>query len=69
MVITVNQDFIKYEGYIADLNSNNDKNHLHHTIKSVNLNDRGFLNSYMYTNIYETRQNPYLKLILAINNI
>lgn len=33
------------------------------------IKDSGLLNSYIYTNVYKTRQNWYIKLISAINNL
>lgn len=65
----MNQNFAEYNGYKASFHSNNDKNNLYYTIKSVTLSNKSFLIIYIYTNINEARQNLYLKLLSAISNI
>ncbi len=62
-------DISERKGYKVDLSQNKDKNNLHHVIRSVSINKSDILSGRIYTNINESRQNPYLKLISAIHNL
>lgn len=57
------------EGYGANLAENNEENDLHHAIGSAGINESGILSGCIYTDVNESRQNPYLKLISAIHNL
>lgn len=54
-VVVIENDSSKYKGYKANIIENNWQNHLHHAIRSRNIN--------------ESSQNPYLNLIYAIHNL
>lgn len=69
MIIIINQDSAKPKEYRANFSSNNNEINLYHLVNFGNLNNIGFLSGCIYTNINKTRQNPYLKLNLTINNI
>ncbi len=62
-------DSSEREGYGANLAENNEENDLHHAIGSASINELGILNGCIYTDINESRQNLYLKLISAIFNL
>lgn len=68
-VVIINQDSEKYERYRTNLNTNNNENNLQHTFEIVEIKNLGFLSGYIYTDINKVRQNSYIKLILAINNL
>lgn len=73
-IVNIDQDHSKREGYGANLETNNDLNNLHHAIGSAGINDSGILSGCIYTDVNESRQNPYLRLISAtrgacLNNI
>ncbi len=57
------------EGYGANLAENNEENNLHHAIGSAGINESGILSGCIYTDVNESRQNLYLKLIFAIHNL
>lgn len=65
----IDQDHSKREKYRANLKINNDENKIYHAIKSASINDSGIFSSCIYTNIKESRQNSYLKLIFIIYNL
>lgn len=68
-VIIIENNSSECKGYRANLAKNNEKNDLDYTIGSININELEILSSYIYTDINEFRQNPYLKLIFAIHNL
>ncbi len=67
-VVSMNQDSEKREGYAVDLNSSNDENDLHHVLETTEIENTGLSSGCIYTDVNEARENPYLKLISAINN-
>ncbi len=68
-IVIMENDISKRKGYGIDLSKNNDENDLHHAIGFTGINKLGILSSCIYTNINESRQNLYLKLISAIHNL
>ncbi len=68
-VISMNQNSEKHEGYAADLNICNDENNLYHALGTAGIENTGLSRGCIYTDVNEARQNPYLKLISAINNL
>ena len=61
-------DISEQERYSDSLTENNDENDLYHVIDSVGNNDSGILNSCIYIDVNESKQNLYLKLISPIHN-
>ncbi len=68
-VIVMENDSSEHEGYGRNLAENNEKNNLYHAIGSVGINESGIFSGDIYTDVNESRQNPYLKLISAIHNL
>ncbi len=68
-VVSMNQDSKEREGYVANLNTSNDENDLHHALETTKMENTGLSSDFIYTDINEARQNPYLKLISTINNL
>ncbi len=68
-VVSMNQDSKEREGYAADFNTSNDENDLHHVLGTAGMENTGLSSGCIYTDVNEARQNPYLKLISAINNL
>ncbi len=68
-IVSMNQDSKEHEGYAADLNISNNENDLYHALRTARIENTGLSSGCIYTNINEARQNPYLKLISAINNL
>ncbi len=68
-VAPMNQDSEKRKEYATDLNTSNDENHLHHVLGTVEMKNTGLSSGCIYTDVNKVRQNPYLKLIFAINNL
>ncbi len=68
VVVIENDSFVR-KGYKVNLVENNNKNNLYHVIRSVSINKSEILNGCIYTNVNESRQNPYWKLIFAIYNL
>ncbi len=68
-VVIMENDISEREGYEVDLSKNNDENNLHYTIGSAGINESGILSGCIYTDVNESEQNPYLKLISAIHNL
>ena len=68
-IVIINQDSGEREGYGANLDSNNDENNLQHALGTAGIEDSGLLTGCIYTDVNEARQNPYIKLISAINNL
>lgn len=68
-VVSINQDSEEYKRYTADLNTSNNENDLYHALGTVRIENTSLSNSYIYTYVNEARQNLYLKLISAINNL
>lgn len=68
-VIILNQDNREYEKYRANFDNNNNKKELEHMLKMAEIKNIGFFNSYIYIDVNKARQNLYIKLFLAINNL
>lgn len=68
-VVIINQDSGEREGYGANLDTNNDENNLQHALGTAGIENTGLLSGCIYTDVNEARQNPYMKLISAINNL
>lgn len=68
-VIIINQDSRERERYGTNLDINNDKNNLQHALGMVGIENTSLLSGCIYNNVDKARQNPYMKLISAINNI
>ncbi|MCJ1349551.1 hypothetical protein MMC31_007792 [Peltigera leucophlebia] len=68
-IVVIENDSSERKGYGADLVENNDENDLHHAIEAAGINESGILSACIYTDVNESRQNPYLKLISAIHNL
>lgn len=68
-VVSMNQDPEEREGYAAGLNTSNDENDLHHALGTAGMENTGLSSGCIYTDVNEARQDPYLKLISAINNL
>ncbi len=68
-VIVMENDSSERKGYKTNLAENNEENNLHHVIGSADINESGILSGCIYTDINESRQNSYLKLISAIHNL
>ncbi|MCJ1347504.1 hypothetical protein MMC31_005729 [Peltigera leucophlebia] len=68
-IVTMDQDHTEREGYAANLSPHNDENDLHHAVHDAGLDHTGLLSGCIYMDVNESRQNPYLKLISAINNV
>ncbi len=68
-VVSMNQDFEEREGYAVDLNTSNDKNNPHYALGTAEMENTGFLSGCIYTDVNEARQNLYLKIVSAINNL
>lgn len=56
------------EGYAANFDSDNYENKLHHALGTGGLNDSGILSGCLYTDVYDTQENPTMKLVLAVTN-
>lgn len=65
--VLLNQDSIEYIRYMIDLNTSNNENNLYHILKIIGTENIGLSSDCIYTNVNETRQNLYLKLIFTIN--
>lgn len=68
-IVIMENDSSKHKGYRADLVENKDENNLFSAIGAADINKLGILSSCIYTNVNESRQNLYLKLISAIHNL
>ncbi len=68
-VIVMEDDSSERKGYEVNLVENNEENDLYHAIRSIGINESGILSSCIYTNINESKQNPYFKLISTIHNL
>ena len=67
-VVIIENHISEQEEYDANLAGNNDENNLHHIIDFMRNNDSGILSSCIYTDVNESKQNLYLKLISTIHN-
>lgn len=67
-VVIIENNSSKWKDFKANLEKNNNKNNLYHTIKAVSINELRILSSYIYTNVKKSRQNLYLKFISPIPN-
>lgn len=67
--VSKNQDFKECEEYVANVKTNNDKNDLYHALKTIKIKNTSLLSYCIYTDINKAKQNLYLKLISAINNL
>lgn len=54
-VVIINQDSGKRKGYGANLNTNNDKKNLQHTLGMAGIEDLGLSNGCISTDINEVR--------------
>ena len=68
-VILMGNDSSEYKGYGANLAENNKENDLYYAIRSGNINKSGILSCCIYTDVNESRQISYLKLISVIHNL
>ena len=68
-VVIINQDIREYKRYGANIDTNNNENNLKYALGLAGIEDSGLLNDYIYSDVNESRQNLYIKLILAINNL
>ncbi len=68
-VVIMKDDSSEYKGYGTNLVENNEKNKIYHAIGSTSINESRILSSCIYTDVNESRKNPYLKLISAIHNL
>ncbi len=68
-VVVIEDDSSERKGYGANLAENNEENDLHHAIGSGDINESGILSGCIYTDVNESRQNLYLKLISTIHNL
>lgn len=65
-VVVIKNDNPKCKSYETNLAEKNDKNNSYHIIRSVVINKAGILSGYIYTDVNESKQNIYLKLISTI---
>ncbi len=68
-VVVMEDNSSERKDYKANLVENNEENDLHHAIRSADINGSGILSGCIYTDVNESRQNPYLKLISVIHNL
>lgn len=68
-VVVLKKNSSERKGYGMYLMENNNENNLHHAIEVASINKLGILSEYIYTNVNNSRQNLYLKLISAMHNL
>lgn len=68
-IVVIENNSSKRKGYEADLVENNYENDLDYAIRAVGINELGILSNCIYTDVNKSRQNLYLKLIFAIQNL
>ncbi len=67
--VIIENNISERKDYGIDLSKNNNENDLHHAIGSESINELGILSGCIYTDVNESRQNPYHKSISAIHNL
>ena len=67
-VLQCNDDIQERQDYVANLETDNFKNNLYHSVNSVGISDFSVLSGCLYTDMDDTRKHLTIKLVLAICN-
>lgn len=68
-IVVIENNSFKRKGYETDLVENSHENDLDYAIRAIGINELGILSDCIYTDVNKSRQNLYLKLIFAIQNL